>query len=52
MGSAETMRAQFDSLFTDSRRPHVDLQVLPFDRGLHTYRDFVVNEGVYFHPDG
>ncbi|MFG1998375.1 helix-turn-helix domain-containing protein [Spirillospora sp. NPDC048911] len=35
MGSAETMRAQFDSLLTDSRRPHVDLQVLPFVRGRH-----------------
>ncbi|WP_433465291.1 helix-turn-helix domain-containing protein [Spirillospora sp. CA-128828] len=35
MGSAETMRAQFDSLLTDSRRPHVELRVLPFDRGRH-----------------
>ncbi|CNE64426.1 Uncharacterised protein [Mycobacterium tuberculosis] len=35
MGSAETMRAQFDSLLTDARRPHVNLQVLPFARGRH-----------------
>lgn len=35
MGSAETMRAQFDSLLTDSRRPHVELRVLPFHRGRH-----------------
>ncbi|GAA2442593.1 helix-turn-helix transcriptional regulator [Actinomadura vinacea] len=35
MGGAEAMRAQFDSLLTDARRPHVSLQVLPFSRGRH-----------------
>jgi transcriptional regulator with XRE-family HTH domain len=35
MGGAETMRAQFDSLLTDARRPNVNLQVLPFARGRH-----------------
>lgn len=35
MGGSETMRAQLDSLLTDARRPHVNLQVLPFDRGRH-----------------
>ncbi|SPT60541.1 Uncharacterised protein [Actinomadura madurae] len=36
MGSAETMRAQFDSLLTDTRRPHVELRVLPFHGGRHS----------------
>ncbi|XVQ10668.1 helix-turn-helix domain-containing protein [Spirillospora sp. CA-255316] len=35
LGGAETMRAQFDSLLTDARRPNVNLQVLPFVRGRH-----------------
>ncbi|MEU5995926.1 helix-turn-helix transcriptional regulator [Spirillospora sp. NPDC047418] len=35
MGSAETMRAQFESLLTDSRRPHVELRVLSFHQGRH-----------------
>jgi transcriptional regulator with XRE-family HTH domain len=44
MGGAETMRGQFDSLLADARRPHVNLQVLPFARGRHPglNGDFVV----------